>query len=135
MKIGWATAEQFEELRKEFPGLYAETFDFSVPLGWFDLVRSLSRAVAARAEAIAERTGDEVRVVQVKEKLGGLRFYTHADDDAVRWLIRDAEERASNTCMCCGGTEDVRMRQTKSGWYFTACDGCLLMDALAGGED
>jgi hypothetical protein len=63
-------------------------------------------------------------VIQVKEKFGGLRFYTGpSDTDGVMELIDGAEAQCAITCEYCGSTENVEARQ-EHGWIKTLCLKC-----------
>ena len=55
---------------------------------------------------------------QVKEKYGGLRFYTNGETDEQSGSIRLAESMSYHICEECGSMTDVL--QTK-GWIVTLC--------------
>jgi len=118
---------QFEQkLYKDFPGLYRQK---DLPMthtcmnwgietngdGWNGLIYELSEKIVAM--------DPEVQAVQVKEKFGGLRFYTGPCDestyDKVQDLIDEYVEISYHTCEECGSTEDVK--QTQGGWIVTLC--------------
>jgi hypothetical protein len=62
-----------------------------------------------------------VRVVQIKEKFGGLRIYANdAGNQAVRDAIREAETACWKICEECGEPGTRRA----GGWVRTLCDGC-----------
>lgn len=61
---------------------------------------------------------DHVYVRQIKEKFGGLRFYTNGGDQYVSGLIGMAESWAAQTCERCGETGTRRL----GGWVRTLCD-------------
>lgn len=95
------------------------------PPGWEKLVGEL-------LDALDDVPGwKRYRMMQIKEKFGGLRAYvaeSMLSPDAlprVRQLIRKAEERAEATCQTCGTTNDVQ-RRSKGGWISTRCDVCWL---------
>jgi hypothetical protein len=105
-----------KKLMSEFPTLYTdELFDLSVGDGWFDLLHDLSKKIL--------EFDDEVKVLQIKEKFGTLRFYTTATNDAVYSVIREAEKRSSVTCENCGDVEDTKLDAT-TGWAKTLCLEC-----------
>jgi hypothetical protein len=64
---------------------------------------------------------------QVKEKFGGLRFYTNGYNEAVGAMISMAESMSYRTCEECGSPG----RTNRYGWYTTLCD----THRLARGED
>ena len=55
---------------------------------------------------------------QVKEKFGGLRFYTNGYTDKVSGMIRMAESMSYRTCEVCGNPG----RSNTHGWISTLCD-------------
>lgn len=62
----------------------------------------------------------QVEAVQVKEKFGGLRFYTNGYDEEVGGMIHMAEQWAVRTCEQCGEPG----KQRGHGWIYTLCDKC-----------
>jgi hypothetical protein len=63
----------------------------------------------------------KVSAVQVKEKFGGLRFYTSGNDDMVEGMIHMAEDLSYMTCEVCG---QPGMMCNKGGWLKTLCPTC-----------
>ena len=59
-----------------------------------------------------------VRVAQIKEKFGGLRFYYDGGNDVVDGMVTMAESWASRTCETCG----EKGHQRGGGWVRTLCD-------------
>ena len=55
---------------------------------------------------------------QVKEKFGGLRFYTNGYTDVVQGMISMAESMSYRTCEVCGSPG----RSNNYGWISTLCD-------------
>jgi hypothetical protein len=55
---------------------------------------------------------------QVKEKFGGLRFYTNGYNEAVSAMIHMAESMSYRTCEVCGNPG----RSNNYGWISTLCD-------------
>jgi hypothetical protein len=76
--------------------------------GWRDIVAPLIRKAAERG----------LKILQIKEKFGGLRFYYAPFDEQFNELVAVAEERCDQTCEWCGKPG------TKSGfgWIKTLCD-------------
>lgn len=84
--------------------------------GWYNILEALIRGIAALD------TKKEVKVFQVKEKFGTLRFYL--DDrhiGEIEDLISKAEAKSGVTCEVCGGKSTVK---NKNGWYRSICDSC-----------
>jgi len=59
-----------------------------------------------------------VTVLQVKEKFGGLRFYTGAASEGLSQAISDAEDLSYTICEVCGDPG----RERSGGWIKTLCD-------------
>mgnify|MGYP000715159612 CR=1 FL=1 len=60
----------------------------------------------------------QVRVRQIKEKFGGLRFYYDGGDDYVSGVVSMAESWAGKSCETCGSLGTRR----DGGWIRTLCD-------------
>ena len=65
---------------------------------------------------------NQVYAAQVKEKFGGLRFYTGPASDGIHSIISFAEALSYHICEVCGTT--VRVGRTEDGWIFTCCEDC-----------
>ena len=59
-----------------------------------------------------------IRIDQIKEKFGGLRFYYEGGDDQIQGMVRMAELWAGNTCETCGD----KGKRRQGGWMRTLCD-------------
>jgi hypothetical protein len=59
-----------------------------------------------------------IRVQQIKEKFGGLRFYYDGGDLYIDGLVSMAESWAGQTCETCGN----KGQQRHGGWIRTLCD-------------
>lgn len=85
--------------------------------GWFAVLAEL----ATKLEAHINRSGDRAEnfyAVQVKEKFGGLRFYTSTFTKLSERLIRKAESECYKICETCGQPGKLR----DDGWWRTLCD-------------
>jgi len=88
--------------------------------GWFPLLLDL----IGKLEAICsqqEARGKENQMVarQIKEKLGGLRFYVSNAPQEAADLVQEAEQRSTTTCDRCGGPGRIRSLE---GWLTCLCD-------------
>ena len=68
---------------------------------------------------ICKRKG--LKIIQVKEKYGGLRFYVDPYDSEVEDMIDIAEGDSLFICEICGAKGMLR---TDRHWVKTLCDGC-----------
>lgn len=90
--------------------IYSRGF-FAVSDGWLPLIQEMIQAMIEQ--------GWNKEIAQVKEKFGGLRFYTNGTSDDVHKIIRWGEEKSYTICEACGSKQDVS--QTKGGWITTLC--------------
>lgn len=84
--------------------------------GWFGLIDELCDRI------VQLDPPDDFYVLQVKEKFGGLRFYTIGATLDIDDLIDEAEHRSYKICESCGSMVDVVLT---SGWMTTICKKCL----------
>lgn len=91
------------------------TISAGVGPGWEPLVDELHAKVL---EAFPD-----VEVIQVKEKFGGLRYYSaqRSIDESTSALIHEYEARSFQTCEWCGATEGVTTEASKYGWLKSLC--------------
>ena len=82
----------------------------SVGAGWAQLVQEVFSKM--------EQLGNNIKIVQVKEKYGGLRIYTNVMHDEFEKVILDVERRSYTICDTCGVPGKLR----SGGWYRTLCD-------------
>lgn len=131
--------DKSKELIDIFPDLYKGSdprsaialFGFECGDGWFDLLKELLIEIKA---ICVDNPGITVRVVQVKEKFGSLRFYYdfiledgigfegNANVDLeVDAAIEKAEQRSKEECEKCGKPSTI----TSNGcWLSNRCNQC-----------
>lgn len=105
--------ELFEQFTKVWPERFSEVTYFECGDGWFDLLWQLCEEL--------EDYGSAVKVLQVKEKFGGLRFYTNYSDDTIDAAVERAEQEAAKTCERCGEPGELR----GGSWLKTLCNKCV----------
>lgn len=117
--------EKEEQLYTRYPDLYSHKdlpasescmcWGFECGDGWFDLIDELSKNLVKLDSAI--------RVGQVKEKYGGLRFYLDNDNysDEIGDLIHEAEAKSYKICGGCGSENNVTI---KNRWVGPICEDC-----------
>ncbi len=95
-------------------------FGFECGDGWYSLIWELCEDIetALKNDTANEATDFPFRVMQVKEKYGGLRFYTNWGTDEIFALIDTAEEKSTEICEICGKPGELN----KSGWLSTRCE-------------
>ena len=128
--------EQQKEIFEKCPILYRNRdlepkqiimyFGFECGPGWFDLILELSIAIEAIAQRMKAEGTEENRLpyaMQVKEKLGRLRFSVGNEYHEFSDLIESAELRSGEICEVCGKPGSLRLKD--DGWRVTACDACF----------
>jgi hypothetical protein len=126
--------EDFDDkLKSRWPKMYSDTSDVWVGPGWQPIVMALSGAIQEHIDFVEKRRSwfinkgdvpnfepvEQVKVSQIKEKFGGLRFYYDGGDSAIAGMVTMAEHWADHTCEVCGNPGHNR---TDLSWYKTLCD-------------
>jgi len=100
-------------------------FGFECGDGWFPLIEELLLAAKQRVEAGEWKS---FRVVQVKEKFGGLRFYYEGGDERFAGMVEMAERLSFRICEACGAwatetriTRDPETGEPRGYWVATLC--------------
>lgn len=88
--------------------------------GWYNLLNSLCYCVQSFINNHPDV--NQMEAVQVKEKFGGLSFYTTGSCERIEGMIQLAAELSYQICENCGSIKNVS--QTK-GWIITLCGQCL----------
>ena len=102
--------ELYTRLQEQYPENFADCYDFGFGDGWCSLVETLTHRVIQADPA--------VRIQQVKEKFGGLRYYINSFTAVTGELIEAAEIASENTCEVCGEPGSTR----SGSWIRTLCD-------------
>ena len=80
---------------------------------------------ASIIDHLYDHKNPDVPVDQVKEKFGGLRFYTYGHSETYRALICLAEAKSYETCEECGEPGELGTPGgNRHGYYKTLCKGC-----------
>jgi len=113
--------DPFPIFKEKYPGLFdTETWgnfiSFGFEKGWEEIVDKACEQLWFLEDVI---------VVQVKEKFGGLRIYTNFYTEEVKNIISAAEVTASRTCEFFGSIEKV---SAKGDWIKTLCEKCHTLD-------
>ena len=95
--------------------------------GWDKIIEPLVEYVD-KYNSTVEKEEDKIKILQIKEKFGGLRFYASNKTEELINLIEDAENKSFKTCEFCGSTDDVG--QTCDGWITTCCRKCIEDQAI-----
>jgi hypothetical protein len=140
------TDQEFENLAKRYPDLFqkAQVDNFAIGIGWLPIVETLCNALSYNIEnarsrlkyaidnptakfsvdfsaleaAVATELEKLPVIVQVKEKFGGLRFYTNGGTPEMHNYIHFAEMISRNMCEECGAPGKTRNGR----WIRTLCE-------------
>lgn len=133
------TEEEYElfvdKMHKKYPEMFANPYGgFAVGKGWWPILQALCSQIDAHTKwrnntrkallkdnPYKQKIPKEVtpvKVAQIKEKFGGLRFYYDGGDDTIDGMVRMAEVWASCSCEECGKPGKSR----DGGWIKTLCD-------------
>jgi ribosomal protein L37AE/L43A len=117
-----------QDIIKKYPELFGEPpydpketlicFGFEVSNAWLPI---LEKGFREMAKIVKRDEFTDFKVIQVKEKFGGLRVYTNYYTDEIDKIIDRMEEQCAHTCEQCGSSEG-KLRQ--DGWWQTLCDDC-----------
>lgn len=120
--------EQYEAFAKKmeerFPKMFAGQYGgFAVGAGWWPILESLCANIQHHIDWQNKNhekhpVVEQVVVMQIKEKFGGLRFYYEGGDDQIYGMVRMAESWAAHHCEECGKPGESR----NTGWIKTLCD-------------
>lgn len=103
---------------------------YGVPKGWLPIVDLLCSSIQNYIDHSSKWNKElekftnppQVTCIQMKEKFGGLRFYTNGHDEIVEGMIEMAEYMCDNTCQDCGSTSNVGVT---TGWISILCQNCV----------
>lgn len=125
-----------KKLITDFPLLYRDGFYFDVVESWFNLIYELSENINKivstfpndpnQSPNIVKGHENQFRVVQIKQKFGGLRYYTDNANDEINKLIDEAETKSYKICELCGN--DKGSTVNKRGWLTVRCNKCLILE-------
>jgi len=87
--------------------------------GWYDIIDTICSKLDKLNADLPE--GKKIIARQVKEKFGGLRFYTSRSSDESSEIIREGEAKSYDTCDMCGNPGYVN---PTGYWMVTLCESC-----------
>jgi hypothetical protein len=120
-----AKYDAFEKgMHEKYPKMFAQPYGgFAVGEGWWLIIERLCANIQHYIDWQNKNhekhpVVEQVVVLQIKEKFGGLRFYYSGGDEQVYGMVRMAESWAGNSCETCGNRGVSR----SGGWIRTLCD-------------
>ncbi len=115
----------FSGIDKRYPII---AFGFECGNGWFELLRELITSLKyldIQTRDYGDGEGIAIKVEQIKEKYGTLRFYTNFTTDEIDVLVLKAENLSEVTCEGCGSPGILR---NINNWLRVSCDRCCGID-------
>ena len=103
-----------QQLIEQFPKLITEELYIECGDGWYTLLRHMIQLIDN------ERSSRDIEchILQIKEKLGGLRFYMTGGNYLTDGVIALGENMSLHICEVCGNAGDTVQ---KGGWIKTRC--------------
>jgi len=95
---------KLSELLEKYPHLFPERFFFECGDGWYNILSSLLYRIDKHEEHVRQNnayrvrhgrdpiTYQKVKIVQIKEKFSGLRFYYDGGDEYICGAVALAED-------------------------------------------
>jgi hypothetical protein len=100
-------------------------YKFEIGKGWYSLIYDLSWNITLHND-YNEGHSPTVQAIQVKEKLGKLKFYVEPYDEEVQKWITETENKSEKICEVCGKEGKLRgdelINEKRDGWYRTRCE-------------
>lgn len=119
---------KYPKIFKDYEGNPGRVNWMGISKGWVPIVADLCECIQNYVDHHVSYTKEggearppQVECLQLKEKFGGLRFYTNGHDDVVDGMIKYAEHLCDNTCESCGTREDLGLTK---GWIAVLCRKC-----------
>lgn len=106
-----------DDIREDYPKII--NCPLAIGEGWSSIVYYLCSFLQFHTD---RNDRPQIKAVQIKEKFGGLRFYTESHYDFAHGAISFAESLSDKTCEYCGSMEDVGKTR---GWITTICRSCV----------
>jgi len=117
-----------KRMEATYPDMLSEPYGgFAIGEGWWPIVESLLKNIYSYFKLnnkLVEKHPEDfdllepVKVAQIKEKFGGLRFYYQGGDEHISGMVTMAEAWAGRSCEHCGNKGERR----SGGWIRTLCD-------------
>ena len=122
------TSNKYDELEAKYKSILKLNYGFETPIGWYNIL----------AEFLEQVTAFEgwFKIVQIKEKFGGLRIYIDTEDDIpeqiramIEGLISETEFKANRVCHDCGCNID--RNNTIKHRFYVLCNKCSVRKSEA----
>lgn len=99
-----------------------EEYEFECGQGWEKLYKPILDKIEEENKNRDE--SNKIKILQIKEKFGGLRIYLENETEEIAKMVFDAEDKSYQTCEICGSEENVYTVSHRC-WYSTKCLDCI----------
>lgn len=114
-----------DELSNKYPQFLSKVY-LETPAGWAGILDKLLENIQKEIDFCKEKgtsgtDEDDVskfKIIQIKEKFSGLRFYCDFINDKIYNLIQEAEMLSYTSCEVCGEQSNST---SVNGWLRTLC--------------
>lgn len=100
-----------------------DLYDIECGYGWYGIIFPI---IAYIEEYNKKHEDNPIIIYQIKEKFGGLRFYTSYSTPELDKMIEEAEDWSFLICENCGSPVNVTTKGPN--WITTLCDKCRNKD-------
>ncbi len=115
----------YDDLLSKYPSVFKNLQYLECDEGWHNLVDKLCSVMENYIKhQLPDDIQDEVYVVQIKEKFGGLRFYISHSDPFLDGAIAMAERMSYTICESCGNPADKKTPTPVRRIIKTLCESC-----------
>lgn len=118
--LKWAYEKPFQVLF----GIPGSSEIDAMDRGWFRAF-GIKMLDELKSQLKKEKRLKDFRITQIKEKFGGLRFYTGPASEEIYNIISKYEDESMNTCIDCGKPA----RYITSGYILPYCEDCIPEDS------
>ena len=129
-------AELQDKLYADYPSIFiqkdldmtqtAMCWGISCGDGWYDLIDEVWGNIQNHVENFNRNKPEKDHIIcqatQVKEKFGGLCFYTYGGNEYIDGMISFAESMSYHICTECGQRSEKN--ESNRGWIYTLCSSC-----------
>lgn len=115
-----------DEIVKLCPKLFGHLSYFEIEDGWFELVKEMSSKIELIISKLDLPEDELIYCVQLKQKYGGLRVYLTNHTPEIDQIIKEAEQKAHQTCEYCG---EPGVPHNANGWITVLCKNCIDPDS------
>ena len=131
--------EHNKELIEEYPFLKLKynlddmptyTWLDDMPIGW-RIAFGEQMCKEIKEELLKHNELDSYKIIQIKEKFGGLRWYDNSGLPGMQFIVAKYEALSEKTCINCGKPAIW----ISKGWISPYCDECATKQAKAQGVD